>query len=109
MEITATGRRPRLIDFSSRGGCDAHHKTVDFFRGHFVSDIAAAYVDRIHRGARPADLPVQQSTMHGPLAGGGKWVQSSETVRVHHTARQHDIDVWNDSAELLPIRNGIDA
>jgi putative tryptophan/tyrosine transport system substrate-binding protein len=69
--------RTRILDFMSRNGIPAMYEDVRFVEdgglmsyGPSVSDLfrrSAIYVDKILKGAKPADLPVEQPTKF-PLA-----------------------------------------
>ena len=66
VELAARYRVPAIsasVDFPKNGGLMYYGgATIEQFRQHFRQ--AASYVDRILKGAKPADLPVQQTTKY---------------------------------------------
>jgi len=67
--LTAKQHLPAIYsvsEFTRRGGLIAYGiERADLFRR------SAAYVDRILKGEKPADLPVQQRVHHAPWRRGG--------------------------------------
>jgi putative tryptophan/tyrosine transport system substrate-binding protein len=68
----ASSHRKQIVDFAAKNRLPAIHGIREFVEaggliayGASISDLsrrAATYVDKILRGAKPADLPVQQPT-----------------------------------------------
>jgi putative ABC transport system substrate-binding protein len=65
VELAAKNRLPAMypgVEFVQAGGLMSYGP--DF---HYLFRRAAIYVDKILKGARPADLPIEQPTKFGPI------------------------------------------
>jgi len=109
--LTAKQHLPAIYsvsEFTRRGGLIAYGiERADLFRR------SAAYVDRILKGEKPADLPVQQRVHHAPWRRGGclaaraapcRWSDFSAAGRLVHGRSSSPRSVKDLGKPAMPSR-----